>query len=80
MDASKHEDAERGPAARSLPRVVEHLAREYPDNTWLTVPVGTGLSGGWRNVTYRELSSAVDGMLDWMKANLKLGEVVAYMG
>ncbi|KXS94675.1 hypothetical protein AC578_10089 [Pseudocercospora eumusae] len=80
METSKNEDAERGPAIRSLPRVIEDLARQYPNNIWLTVPLDSSLSGGWRSITYEELDSAVDGMLDWMKATMKFGEVVAYIG
>ena len=72
------------PALRTLPKVVEDLAQQYPNNTWMTLPLDHGLSTGWRNVTYRELSGAVGGMLGWMEATLgdsmKLGEVVAYVG
>lgn len=71
-------------AVRSLPQVVEELAQQYPDNTWMTLPLDPGLSGGWRNVTYKELALAVDGMLDWMKEALgdykRSSDVAAYIG
>ena len=72
------------PEFRTLPTVVEDLARKYPNNTWMTLPLDPSLSTGWRNVTYRELSCALNGMLGWMEATLgdsmKLGEVIAYIG
>jgi hypothetical protein len=67
---------------RSLPRVVEDLAEQNPDNTWMILPLDS--SGTWRHVTYRELGNAVNGMVDWMMETLggriKPREVVAYIG
>lgn len=72
------------PTGDTLPRVVEDLARKFPDDVWMILPLGSSLSQRWQNITYRELGSAVDGMIVWINATLgdlvKSGGVVAYMG
>lgn len=69
---------------QSLPQVVDDLGHYYPDNVWMTVPLGSDLSGRWRNVTYKELACAVDGMLAWMGEALgdyrSMSRVAAYIG
>lgn len=69
---------------RSLPQVVDDLSHNYPDNVWMTTPLESELSGGWRDVTYKDLALAVDGMLVWMKEALgdyrRSSAVTAYIG
>jgi len=67
-----------------LPRVVEDLARDHPDDSWVIVPHSPDLARGWRHVTYQELANAVDGFAGWATGQ-KFGagdgtEVLAYIG
>ncbi|USW59776.1 Putative AMP-dependent synthetase/ligase, phosphopantetheine binding ACP domain, AMP-binding protein [Septoria linicola] len=84
MTASNNADGQSNAAIRTLPRVVEDLAQEYPNNTFMTLPLGPDLPEGWRSVTYRELNKAVHGIVGWIEATLgdciEPGEVVAYIG
>ncbi|KAK4498360.1 hypothetical protein PRZ48_011018 [Zasmidium cellare] len=70
--------------SRSLPQAVDELSQRYPENVWMTVPLDSDLSGEWRNVTYRDLACAVDGMLAWAKEALgdyrRASAVIACIG
>ncbi|KAI5363992.1 Putative AMP-dependent synthetase/ligase, fatty acyl-coenzyme A reductase, NAD-binding protein [Septoria linicola] len=69
---------------KSLPLVVEELARDYPNNVWMKVPRDAELTQGWRDITYQELGNAVDGMARWMGRVFGIGrrdtDVAAYIG
>ncbi|KAK3332836.1 hypothetical protein B0T19DRAFT_457824 [Cercophora scortea] len=76
---------------RSLPDIVDTLADEVPDNVWVKVPLSSLDSDGpeeeelvWDNVTWRQLSRAVDAMAHWIDQHLgspaTKSETVAYMG
>ncbi|KAK3693201.1 hypothetical protein B0T22DRAFT_420368 [Podospora appendiculata] len=74
---------------QSLPNIVDTLAAEVPDNVWVKVPLSS-LDGPededlvWDDVTWRQLSRAVDTMAHWIDLHLgplaTKGETVAYMG
>ncbi|CAK1358177.1 unnamed protein product [Cercospora beticola] len=67
----------------SLPLVLENLAREFPDNIWMKIPLDAELKKGWRDITYRELADAVDAMARWIVREFGIGngqEAVAYIG
>lgn len=72
------------PAFQTLPKAVEQLAQDYPNNTWVTIPRDGDLKTGWRDVTYREFSCAVNGFTRWIEQNIGLGkrnvDVAAYIG
>lgn len=63
-----------------LPRALEILAEDHPNNTWMTVPNDSKLATGWRNITYGELGQAVDGFALWAQRTIGVSDVVAYMG
>lgn len=69
---------------RSHPQVVDDLSQQHPDDVWMTIPLDSDLSGRWCNITYKDLSRAVSGMLSWMKEALgdykRSSGVVAYIG
>ncbi|KAK4544963.1 hypothetical protein LTR36_003868 [Oleoguttula mirabilis] len=81
-----HANIETGEAPRSvlvLPRAVDEIADEEPDRTWLCISKSNDLSTGWRNITFRELADAVNGMAAWTEEHLGPGngkDTVAYMG
>ena len=67
------------------PKVVEDLARDYPNDLWVKYPRSSDLTQGWRDVTYKELAHAVDGFARWVEQELGVGnglrtDVVAYLG
>lgn len=69
---------------KSLPLVVDELAREYSDHVWMKIPKDAELTTGWRDITYQELGNAVDGMARWMGRVFGIGrratDVAAYIG
>ncbi|PPJ51355.1 hypothetical protein CBER1_10052 [Cercospora berteroae] len=69
---------------KSLPLVVDELARDYSDHVWMKVPKDAELTTGWRDITYQELGNAVDGMARWMGRVFGIGrratDVAAYIG
>lgn len=71
-------------AMQRLPSAVEQLAKDFPNNTWITVPRDAELTQGWRDLTYRHLAHAVDGMSKWIESTFGLGrrnvDVAAYIG
>ncbi|KAF7192480.1 Non-canonical non-ribosomal peptide synthetase FUB8 [Pseudocercospora fuligena] len=69
---------------KSLPTVVEELARECPNTTWMRVPKDAELTQGWRDITYQELAHAVNGMARWVGRVFGIGrrstDIAAYIG
>ena len=69
---------------KRLPDSVDELSRDFPNNTFLTIPHDGDLSRGWRNISYREVAQAVDGMCTWLEENFGVGtrnvDVAAYIG
>lgn len=69
---------------KPLPKVVEELAREHPNSTWMTIPNDAELTQGFRDITYRELADAVNGMTRWIGRAIGIGrrstDIAAYIG
>lgn len=69
---------------KTLPKVLEELARDYPDSTWMNIPNDSELSQGYRAITYRELAAAVNGMTRWIGRLVGIGrrstDIAAYIG
>lgn len=70
-------------ADRLITRRVDELAAAQPFRTWVTVPATDDVHGEWRDITFHELSQAVDGMARWIEKTIGAGtarETVAYLG
>lgn len=70
-------------ADRLITRRVDELAASQPFRTWVSVPQSNDISGQWRDITFHELSQAVDGMARWIERTIGAGtarETVAYLG
>ncbi|KAF4542643.1 Ochratoxin a non-ribosomal peptide synthetase [Lasiodiplodia theobromae] len=70
-------------ADRLITRRVDELAASQPFRTWVSVPQSNDISGQWREITFHELSQAVDGMARWIERTIGAGtarETVAYLG
>ena len=68
---------------RLLPTLIDELAKEAPDRVYVQYAGPDWESNGYRNLTYGQLSSAVDGVSHWLDE--KLGpsqdfETLAYWG
>ncbi|KAK2802567.1 putative NRPS-like protein biosynthetic cluster [Onygenales sp. PD_10] len=69
------------PAALST--AVDRLKETNPTQLFCIHPVSSDISQGWRNVTMKDLSRAMDYMCDWIEKNVtssSAGETLAYMG
>ncbi|KAF2116793.1 putative NRPS-like enzyme [Lophiotrema nucula] len=54
-----------------LPRHVDNLAESHPDALYASIPkLRTTFAGGFRDVTYRHLRNAVDGLAQWIQQTL----------
>ncbi|KAK4614859.1 Non-canonical non-ribosomal peptide synthetase FUB8, partial [Fulvia fulva] len=69
---------------KAIPTVIEELAQQHPNNTWMTIPNDPELCNGLRNITYRELSLAVKGLASWISKEIGIGKIdidtAAYIG
>lgn len=68
---------------RLLPQVVDEYARVDPDRVYASYATSTDLSRGFRNVTMKDIASAVNAFAWWMKDRLGMSDnfdTVAYMG
>lgn len=68
---------------RTLPEVVDTLAKQMPDAVWVKIPVSSASGVTWRDVTWSQLRGAVNSMCHWMEATLapaETNETVAYSG
>jgi acyl-coenzyme A synthetase/AMP-(fatty) acid ligase len=66
-----------------LPRIVDKVARDEPNRTWIVIPHTSNLDDGWRDITFSELSHAVSGFARWIVREFGHGNgegVMAYMG
>ncbi|KAK0615346.1 hypothetical protein B0T17DRAFT_620136 [Bombardia bombarda] len=70
---------------RSPTGVIDGLAAAVPDNVWLKAPVSDDTGQiTWEDITWRQLSRAVNAMAHWIDANFdpasSKAEPIAYMG
>lgn len=66
----------------SLPFVVDRLAAEAPEEVWAKVAMDEHATA-WQDITWRQLSSAVNKMARWMEDEIGLGtgdEPVVFAG
>lgn len=68
---------------RLLVTEVDTIAKTFPSRRFALVPNGTEVEDGFREVTFLDLSRAVDAMSWWIIKNLgqpKESERIAYVG
>jgi acyl-coenzyme A synthetase/AMP-(fatty) acid ligase len=68
---------------RLLVTEVDTVAKEFPTRRFGLIPNGTEVEHGFREVTFQDLSRAVDAMSWWIRDNLgpsKESESIAYVG
>jgi acyl-coenzyme A synthetase/AMP-(fatty) acid ligase len=66
-----------------LPRIIDSVATDEPNRTWITVPRSQDLKDGFRDITFADLQHAVNGFARWVEHKIGLGNsdsVMAYMG
>lgn len=84
-DSIQHHDADehRSPK-RLLNHIVDDAARRNPDLPYAELPLSsTSFDDGFRKVSYRDLSNAINGMAWWMHRSLGPGknfETLTYLG
>jgi hypothetical protein len=69
--------------ARLVPQVADQLAASSPSKIYASIPRGSDISDGFRDVTVLELVSAVNDMAWWIEENYGRSDVfatIAYMG
>ncbi|KAF2087275.1 acetyl-CoA synthetase-like protein [Saccharata proteae CBS 121410] len=70
-------------ADKPLPRRVDEIASHDPNRTWVTVPLSDDVTGPWRDINFKEFSTAVSGAARWIENTIGLGrcrDPVAYLG
>ncbi|KAI9729228.1 MAG: putative NRPS-like protein biosynthetic cluster [Cirrosporium novae-zelandiae] len=81
--SNNHVDAETV-GERLLPQVVDRSAETQPDLSFCIIPRSpVSTSQGWRNVSYQDLSRAVNYMSWWIEEKMGedgAGNTIAYMG
>jgi hypothetical protein len=68
---------------RLLPQVVDYHASKTPNRIYGSYAIASDISQGFRNVTMKEMASAVNCLAWWVKDNIgtsKSFETLAYMG
>ncbi len=79
-----HAAARPGQCKRLLNHVVDDTARENPEMPYAELPLSpTSFDEGFRKVSYRDLSNAINGMAWWMSRTLGPGkdfETLSYLG
>lgn len=66
-----------------LPRIVDDLASDNPDQPWIFVPKSDDLDDGYRSVSFSRLASAANKMARWIEKTIGVSdtrETIAYMG
>lgn len=69
--------------SRLLPQVVDDLAINDPERVFATISSSSNLEAGFRNVTMKEVASAVDALTWWLEGRIgesSTFETLAYMG
>lgn len=68
---------------RLLPCLIDKVAREEPSKSVVSIPLTTDPSDGFRDITYGQLSAAIDSLAWWIESTIGKGsafETVAYFG
>lgn len=69
--------------SRLMPCVVDELANTTPSRVYASIPLASDLSGGFRDVTFREIALATDFLAHWIKSEIGCSgdfETIAYLG
>ena len=69
--------------SRLLPQVVDELAKTDPNRVYATYQRSSDISAGFRDVTMREMASAVNKVAFWIKENIGCSttfETIAFVG
>ena len=69
--------------SRLLPQVVDELASSDPQRIYATLPLSSDLSKGFRDVTMRQVSQAVNRLAYWLEDTIgrsTVFETLSYMG
>ena len=53
---------------RLIPSLIDQLARDEPDNPWISVPVSSNLADGFRDISYSILANAVNRAAVWIES------------
>ncbi|KAF4553644.1 AMP-binding enzyme-like protein 20 [Elsinoe fawcettii] len=66
-----------------LPRVVDDIATNHPDQTWMFIPKEDDIGKGYRAVSFSQLATVVNKMARWLEKTIGTSdsrETIAYMG
>ena len=68
---------------RLIAHTVDDLAFREPDRVWATIPLGSEISDGFRDITVKQLANAVNAVAWWLDSKIGRSdhfEVLAYLG
>lgn len=68
---------------RTVLRILDDITAKDPSQLYCIHPVSSDVSQGWRNITFADLSSAINRMALWIKEHVASSdepETLAYMG
>ncbi|TKX20647.1 AMP-binding enzyme-like protein 1 [Elsinoe australis] len=66
-----------------LPKVVDEIAENHPDQTWMYIPKNDNVRNGYREVSFSRLARVVNKMARWIERTVGTSdsrETIAYMG
>lgn len=80
--SKRRKTEERRPRLRLLPQVVDELAANHPDQTWISIPKTNDPTSGFNDITYQQLKNAVNAATIWLKGSLPadLNLTLPYLG
>ena len=68
---------------RLVPSLIDQLAQDKPDSPWISVPVSSELSDGFRDINYYVFANAVNRAAHWIESNIGKSlrfETLPYIG
>lgn len=68
---------------RLLPTLIDEYAISQPERTFVAIPRSADLKDGWKDISYRMHSRAINWCSWWIEANLGRGQnfdTISYMG
>lgn len=64
-------------------RILDTIADSQPDQIYCIHPLSSNISLGWKNITFADLSGAINRMVVWIQKNVAASDqpqTLAYMG